>query len=190
MSKSLAPGLRLGWLVAPPDVVAEAAARKRTMDLGNPVTEQAVLAHFLTTGQYDRQLRRCQRLYRPRRDALVTALAEHLPGARVGGIAAGLHAIVTLPAVYGPQERFLARAAAAGIRLRPLSDYRAAPARDAATADAPTAPAPDEVALVVGYAHLSPEAISRAVRALGTCDGGRGAGARRGNPKAAKRFIR
>ncbi|WP_443060601.1 MocR-like pyridoxine biosynthesis transcription factor PdxR [Streptomyces sp. NBC_00448] len=190
VSKSLAPGLRLGWLVAPPDVVAEAAARKRTMDLGNPVTEQAVLAHFLTTGQYDRQLRRCQRLYRPRRDALVTALAEHLPGARVGGIAAGLHAIVTLPAVYGPQERFLARAAAAGIRLRPLSDYRAAPARDAATADAPTAPAPDEVALVVGYAHLSPEAISRAVRALGTCDGGRGAGARRGNPKAAKRFIR
>src|SRR6201999_2948844 len=98
VSKSLAPGLRLGWLVAPADVVAEATARKRTMDLGNPVTEQAVLAEFLATGQYDRQLRRCQRLYRLRRDALVAALAEHLPGARVSGIAAGLHAIVTLPA--------------------------------------------------------------------------------------------
>ncbi|SEG70842.1 GntR family transcriptional regulator / MocR family aminotransferase [Actinacidiphila yanglinensis] len=174
VSKSLAPGLRLGWLVAPADVVEEAAARKRTMDLGNPVTEQAVLAEFLTTGQYDRQLRRCQRLYRLRRDALVAALAEHLPGARVSGIAAGLHAIVTLPAGYGPQERFLARAAAAGVRLRPLSDYTAGPA--------PRQAAGDEVDLVVGYAHLAPEAIARAVRLLGAPP----AGTTRTHPRSAK----
>lgn len=156
VSKTLAPGLRLGWLVAPPDVAADAAERKRTMDLGNPVTEQAVLADFLTSGDYDRHLRRCQRLYRRRRDTLGAALAAHFPGAAVSGIAAGLHAIVTLPARYGPEARFLRAADAAGISLRPLSDYRSGPA-----------PRPDpDVRLVVGYAHLAPEAITRAVELL------------------------
>jgi GntR family transcriptional regulator/MocR family aminotransferase len=156
VSKTLAPGLRLGWLVAPPDLVAEIGLRKRTMDLGHPVTEQAVLADFLTSGQYDRHLRRCQRLYRGRRDALVAALAEHFPGAAVSGIAAGLHAIVTLPAGYGPQARFLSAAAAAGVRLRPLSDYRSA---------APEPPGAD-VSLVIGYAHLPAESVTRAIRLL------------------------
>jgi GntR family transcriptional regulator / MocR family aminotransferase len=159
VSKSLAPGLRLGWLVAPPGIVAEAAVRKRTMDLGNPVTEQAVLADFIASGHYDRQLRRCQRLYRLRRDALVAALARHLPGTEVTGIAAGLHAIVRVPARYGPEETLLARARTAGVRLRPLSDYRFTPAAD---------PAGDQgaVPLVVGYAHLAPDTIRGTVRLL------------------------
>jgi GntR family transcriptional regulator/MocR family aminotransferase len=154
VSKTLAPGLRLGWLVAPPDIVAEAAERKRTMDLGNPVTEQAVLADFITAGHYDRHLRRCQRLYRRRRDTLTTALATHFPGATVTGIAAGLHAIVTLPPRYGPEPRLLAAATAAGITLRPLSDYHHSPA-----------PTP-EPHLVMGYAHLTPESITRAIELL------------------------
>ncbi|WP_329182671.1 MocR-like pyridoxine biosynthesis transcription factor PdxR [Streptomyces sp. NBC_01477] len=157
-SKSLAPGLRLGWLVGPPDLVAEAAERKRTMDLGHSVIEQAVLADFLASGAYDRQLRRCQRLYRARRDALVAALAEHAPGAEVSGIAAGLHAIVSLPDRYGPEPRFLAAAARAGVAVRPLSDYLAGPSRGGDDGG--------RVRLVVGYAHLTPEAIARAVRLL------------------------
>lgn len=167
VSKSLAPGLRLGWLVAPPDLLAEAAVRKRTMDLGNPVTEQAVLAEFIESGHYDRQLRRCQRLYRRRRDALVSALAAYLPGARVSGIAAGLHAIVTLPPAYGPLPRLLDAAAAAGLRLRPLADYQSG-ACELPSSDGESAP----VALVVGYAHLSPDALTAAIRLLATAAGG------------------
>ncbi|MDJ0344045.1 PLP-dependent aminotransferase family protein [Streptomyces sp. H10-C2] len=156
VSKSLAPGLRLGWLVAPPALAAEVAARKRTMDLGNPVTEQAVLAEFIVSGHYDRQLRRCQRLYRTRRNALAEALERRFPGARVSGIAAGLHVIVALPARYGPEPRFLTAAAAAGVAVRPLSDYT----RRGTGGD------DGRVRLVMGYAHLSPAEIDRAVRLL------------------------
>lgn len=116
VSKSLAPGLRLGWMLVPEDLLGEVVERKRTMDLGNPVLDQAVLAEFVTRGGYDRQLRRCQRAYRERRDVLLAALAEHLPGTRVSGIAAGLHVIARVPGRYGPPERFLTRAAEAGSR--------------------------------------------------------------------------
>ncbi|MFF3947418.1 PLP-dependent aminotransferase family protein [Streptomyces sp. NPDC001902] len=159
VSKTLAPGLRLGWLVAPPDVAEEAAARKRTMDLGNPVTEQAVLAEFVRSGRYDRHLRRCQRRYRERRDVLVRALERHFSGAEVSGIAAGLHVVATLPERHGPEPAFLARAARAGVTLRPLSSYTAGTGAGQAEEDG-------RVRLVLGYAHLSAGDIETCVRVL------------------------
>ncbi|MGW2303723.1 aminotransferase class I/II-fold pyridoxal phosphate-dependent enzyme [Streptomyces sp. NPDC001809] len=154
VSKSLAPGLRLGWMLVPGEMLAEVVERKRTMDLGNPVLDQAVLAEFVARGAYDRQLRRCQRAYRERRDALLAALAEHLPGTEVSGIAAGLHVIARVPGRYGPTERFLARAAAAGVALRPLEEYGTA------------RPGDGEVRLVIGYAHLAPSAVAAGIRAV------------------------
>lgn len=105
----------------------------------------------------------CQRLYRARRDALAHELDRHLPGAEVTGIAAGLHAIVTLPGRYGPEPCFLADAARAGVTLRPLSDYRAYRAHGAGAGPEPSDGA---VRLVLGYAHLSPAEMDRAVRLL------------------------
>ncbi|MFD9501842.1 PLP-dependent aminotransferase family protein [Streptomyces sp. NPDC060035] len=154
VSKSLAPGLRLGWLIAPASMTDEIVDRKRTMDLGNPAIDQAVLADFVTRGGYDRHLRRCQRAYRERRDAMTAALAEHFPGAEVSGIAAGLHVIARLPERCGSQADFLVRAAAAGIAVRPLSDYGAADSEGPA------------VRLVLGYAHLAPADISHGIRLL------------------------
>ncbi|MGW1818972.1 MocR-like pyridoxine biosynthesis transcription factor PdxR [Streptomyces sp. NPDC002125] len=157
VSKSLAPGLRLGWLIAPAAMTDEIVARKRTMDLGNPSLDQAVLADFVTGGGYDRQLRRCQRAYRERRDALTEALAGHFPGTEVSGIAAGLHIIARLPERYGPQTDFLRRAAGAGIALRSLASYAAGRAQDH---DDGTVP------LMLGYAHLAPAVITRGIRLL------------------------
>ncbi|MFE5509828.1 PLP-dependent aminotransferase family protein [Streptomyces sp. NPDC056529] len=154
VSKSLAPGLRLGWALVPEALLDEVVERKRTMDLGNPVLDQAVLAEFVARGGYDRQLRRCQRAYRERRDALLAALAEHLPGTGVSGIAAGLHVIARVPARFGPPERFLARAAEAGVALRPLEEYGTA------------RPADGDVRLVIGYAHLPPSAIAEGIGLL------------------------
>ncbi|MFG2790256.1 PLP-dependent aminotransferase family protein [Streptomyces sp. NPDC048419] len=157
VSKSLAPGLRLGWLLVPESLADEVIERKRTMDLGHPTLDQALFARFVERGDYDRQLRRCQRAYRERRDALVAALEEHFPGAEVTGIAAGLHVIAALPQRYGPQKDFLARVAAAGVAVRPLSDYTHARAGH------------DEeggVRLVLGYAHLAPARIRAGVRLM------------------------
>ncbi|MEV0095488.1 PLP-dependent aminotransferase family protein [Streptomyces sp. NPDC050738] len=154
VSKSLAPGLRLGWLLAPGWLTDEIVARKRTLDLGHPVIDQATLAAFITGGGYDRRLRRCQRLYRERRDTLLAALAEHFPGTEVSGIAAGLHVIARLPERYGPESGFLRRAERSKVAVRPLSDYGSARPQDGC------------VRLVLGYAHLAPSEIVRGVRLL------------------------
>ncbi|MEW2809269.1 PLP-dependent aminotransferase family protein [Streptomyces massasporeus] len=157
VSKSLAPGLRLGWLLVPESWTEEVVERKRTMDLGHPALDQALFARFLERGDYDRQLRRCQRAYRDRRDALVAALDAHFPGSEVSGIAAGLHVIATLPQRYGPEERFLARVAQAGVAVRPLSAYAHAPAG---------AEGDKEIRLVLGYAHVPPVRIAEGVRLM------------------------
>lgn len=184
VSKSLAPGLRLGWLLVPESFVEEVVAAKRTLDLGHPSLDQALFARFVERGDYDRHLRRCQHAYRERRDALVAALAEHFPGTEVSGIAAGLHVIATLPERHGPEARFLTALAAGGVNVRPLTEcwHPGAPGIPGVARDArgdPGGPGdPGEsgesgesggeggVRLVLGYAHLSPVRIREGVRIM------------------------
>ncbi|MEW2408617.1 PLP-dependent aminotransferase family protein [Streptomyces griseoviridis] len=165
VSKSLAPGLRLGWLLVPPALAETVVERKRTLDLGHPTLDQALFARFLERGDYDRQLRRCQRAYRDRRDALTAALTRYFPGAELSGIAAGLHVIVTLPERYGPEERFLARVAEAGVAVRSLTEYTHARAGRERTRERGSAGG-GGVRLVLGYAHLPPTRILEGVRLM------------------------
>jgi GntR family transcriptional regulator / MocR family aminotransferase len=150
-SKSLAPGLRLGWLVLPGDRYDEAVAARELM--GGPSTlEQLALADFIESGAYDRQIRRRRIAYRNRRDALVAALAREVPGARVTGIEAGLHAVVELPGGVSEDE-VVERAAARGVVVQALSEYHhGGPARPPA--------------LVVGYGTPPDHAFSGAVARL------------------------
>ncbi|GAA2369954.1 PLP-dependent aminotransferase family protein [Nonomuraea africana] len=123
VSKSLAPGLRLGWIAAPPDLAEAVRQARGELDLGSPVIEQYALAHLLRTGGYDRNLRRMRREYRKRRDALVRALAEHLPELVVRGIEAGLHVYLDLPEGWDEAE-VVAAAQAEGLSAEPVGPMR------------------------------------------------------------------
>ncbi|MFE9608580.1 PLP-dependent aminotransferase family protein [Streptomyces sp. NPDC006012] len=151
-SKSLAPGLRLGWMVLPPSLVDECAAAKGHSD-GCGVLDQLTLADFLTSGAYDRQVRSARLRYRNRRDALVAALAARAPEVHVTGIAAGLHAVLRLPP--GTERSVVQAAAWQGLALHGLSTYRHVQA-DTAPLDA----------LVVGYGTPPDHAWTAALEAL------------------------
>ena len=79
-SKALCPGLRLGWLVAPPEVTARLLLAKRTSDLSTNSIAQIILAKYLEEGLYSKHLEHVRLCYRSRRDAMLTALSRHLSG--------------------------------------------------------------------------------------------------------------
>jgi GntR family transcriptional regulator/MocR family aminotransferase len=97
VSKTLSPALRLGWIVAPPELSDPIRHGKDLADRGCPTLEACALADFLRRGEYDRHLRRARTAYRRRRDTLITALSRLDPQLTVLGAAAGLHLTLTLP---------------------------------------------------------------------------------------------
>jgi GntR family transcriptional regulator/MocR family aminotransferase len=97
VSKTLAPAVRLGWLIVPPDLVGAVAEQKRISDRGSSGLDQLAMAALLQSGRYDRHLRRMRSVYARRRGALIEALARHAPGVRLTGLAAGFHAVAHLP---------------------------------------------------------------------------------------------
>jgi GntR family transcriptional regulator/MocR family aminotransferase len=99
VSKTLAPALRLGWLVVPSGLVERVTAEKMLADRGTSRIDQLAFADFLGRGELDRHLRRMRGRYRARRDAMISALNEALPTAEILGIAAGLHVTVRLAGV-------------------------------------------------------------------------------------------
>ena len=151
-SKTLAPGLRLGWLVLPAHLVDAVVAVKALADVHTGSLDQLTMAELITSGAYDRHVRRRRLAYRRRRDRLVAALAGEVPAARVTGIAAGLHALVELPAGRAEDE-MVAAAARHGLAVEGLAGYAAA------GRDRPPA-------LVLGYATPPDHAFTGAVARL------------------------
>ena len=153
LSKTLAPALRLGWLVVPPSLLAAVTEEKLLADRGTARIEQYALADFLERGELDRHLRRTRISYRKRRDALVQALAESLPEATVRGAAAGLQVTVELTG-RDDEESIRAQARSRRIEIETLDDFRSRPATGS------------QPALVLGYAQMPEPTIHAGVREL------------------------
>jgi GntR family transcriptional regulator/MocR family aminotransferase len=122
-SKTLAPGLRLGWFVMPSHLAGPMSEAKIAADRGSPALEQLALADFITRGEFDRHLRRMRPIYRRRRDALLAALARRLPELEPAGISAGLHLVTWLPP-YLDEKAVVEAAYAAGVGVDGVRPYR------------------------------------------------------------------
>ena len=151
-SKTLAPALRIGWLVLPSDLVEPVTDAKRHGDHQTDRIEQHAFADFLGRGELDRHLRRMRGSYRARRDALIHALGEELPETTVSGIAAGLHATVRLPDSED-EAAIVEEARRRRIAVGPMAENWADP-----NGRPPT--------LLLGYGQIQEAAIGPAVRAL------------------------
>jgi GntR family transcriptional regulator/MocR family aminotransferase len=147
-SKSMAPGVRVGWLVVPPRLLDAVVS---ALDGGPSTLDQLTLAEFISSGGYDRQIRRARLAYRRRRDRLVLALDEL--GLRVTGIAAGLHAVLDLPSTDF-EVRVTARGADHGLALEGLRHYTAAGASGG------------QAGLVIGYGRPPEHAYTTALARL------------------------
>jgi GntR family transcriptional regulator/MocR family aminotransferase len=154
-SKTLAPGMRLGWLIPPARLHADLVEAKYASDLGSPALPQLVLARLIASGELEQHIRLVRKRQRSRRDALLLALREHLPTARVQGVAAGLHLLITFPRLEGSDAVLAEAILETGVLVHPLSWHRQRPGVPG---------------IVLGYAAHTPgrlhEAARRIARAL------------------------
>jgi GntR family transcriptional regulator/MocR family aminotransferase len=153
VSKSLAPALRLGWIVAPASLADVIAEEKDLADRGSPGLDQLALATLIESGRFDRHLRRMRGVYAAKREALIDALAQHAPDIELRGLAAGFHAVA--PLRDGSDERAIAEEARArSIGLYPMGEYRFS-----------GAVTPPE--LVLGFGNLTESAIRQGIEKVG-----------------------
>jgi GntR family transcriptional regulator/MocR family aminotransferase len=149
-SKALAPAVRLGWVHAPSSLTSAVAAEKEMSDRGSCTLDQLALATLLTTGRYDRHLRRMRSVYAARRTALTGAFARHAPRVRLTGLAAGFHAVAPLP-LGADETAVIAAARTRRVGLHGIGTYRGQP-------DAAAPPA-----LVMGFGNVRERAIEPAI---------------------------
>jgi GntR family transcriptional regulator/MocR family aminotransferase len=150
-SKTLAPGMRLGWLIPPGRLHAGLVEAKHASDLGSPALPQLVLARLIASGELEQHIRLVRKRQRSRRDALLRALREHLPAARVQGVAAGLHLLITFPGQTGPDTDLAEALLRAGVLVHPLSWHRQRPGVPG---------------IVLGYAAHPPDQLHEAARRI------------------------
>jgi GntR family transcriptional regulator / MocR family aminotransferase len=170
-AKTLAPGIRLGWAVMPPNLYEIVADELNNSMRHVSGIDQLALADFITRGEFDRHLRQMRAIYKRRRDLLVSGLATHVPDLRVTGIAAGLHVVLQLPSRDAEVATYT-QALENGIMIHPLSRH--------------TMPGYDGPAgVLIGYGAISDAAIPYVVEQLAAAI----RGADRGNGTQARRIL-
>ena len=151
-SKTLAPALRLAWVVPPSHLIDDVENVLLVTGVTPPTLDQVAMASFIEDAALERHLRSMRRHYRAKRDVLIAALHEHLPEVRISGIAGGLHLLAWLP--DGADERATARRSRqSGVGVHELHRH--------CTTHAPSPPA-----LLLGFALPSESELTAAARLL------------------------
>ncbi|WP_110973301.1 MocR-like pyridoxine biosynthesis transcription factor PdxR [Pseudomonas huaxiensis] len=151
-SKTLFPGLRMGYMVLPPELVEVFTRARSIMDGHTPQLLQLTVARFMEDGHYNAHIRAMRKLYRARRTVLLDAVSRHLPGIASALPPPGGLQIPCFLADGWSEERTLRQAARAGIQLLGLSPLYAG------TASRP--------GWLLGYASLTEHEIEAAMRRL------------------------
>ncbi len=152
VSKTLAPALRIGWVLSPRSLIADLSRVKLEADRGSPGIDQLALSEFIQSGHFDRHLRRTRLIYSHRRGLLAAALKTHLSELSIRGVAAGLHLTLELPRCTKEKE-IVTEAGRRGIQVYGLGAYRKRP-----EAGSP--------ALLLGYCRMADKKIIDGVKSL------------------------
>lgn len=152
LSKNLAPGLRIGYIVAAPELIAELRALRRLMLRHPSAFVQRAFALFLALGHHDAQLRRLAAAQRERCAVLLDAMARHAPQCQVVPVQGGGSCWTRLPAGVSATE-LAARAAERGVLIEPGDVFF--------LADPPPA-----AHVRLGYQSIPAERIEAGVRVL------------------------
>ncbi|MEP6630858.1 MAG: PLP-dependent aminotransferase family protein [Lapillicoccus sp.] len=152
VSKTIAPAIRIGWVLAPPRFLAALTREKQLSSRGAPGLDQEALALLIESGRFDRHLRRVRALYRARRDTLAAEVAAVFGPDRLQGLAAGCHTVLLLP-LDVDEDAVVEAARAQGVGVTGLREYR-------------LTHTPADPALLLAFGNLSEHQLVRGVHAI------------------------
>jgi GntR family transcriptional regulator/MocR family aminotransferase len=152
-SRTIFSALRIGYLVVPKSLVAAFSAGKWLCDRHTPSLEQGTLSEFISSGMYERYLRRVRRRNAARREVLLGAVDRYLGDrVQISGAAAGAH-VVLWPTARISEGALIAAAASRGVGLYPISPYYLK--------------RPSRTGVLLGYSRVTESQILEGVRRLG-----------------------
>ena len=151
-SKSLYPGLRMGYMVLPPALVQPMAQARSILDGHTPQIAQLTLARFMDGGHFAAHIRSMRKIYAVRREAMAQAVQRHLPGIVTAHLPPGGLQMPCLLAEGWSEEDTIRQAARVGIQLPGLRRLYAHP--------------PERGGWLLGFAALTPHEIETAIQRL------------------------
>lgn len=156
-SRSLGPGLRLGYVVVPENLIEPAMKIRSLLDNGSPWLEQATLEQFIVNGSFDNHLLKLRHNNHKRRDALVIALRSYFGDVKISGVEAGMHLLWHLGKNQPNAHQVQLIGQSCGVGVYPLQDSPACFFEDMPHS---------EKIILLGYNHLDVSRIKKGVATL------------------------